>query len=147
MPNSRQPLPLPEIVAEHHELNTLFTSLERRLNGPPWHDGMVVSLLDSLREHLDTHFAYEESDGGFEELIRNAPWVEERVSALVAEHRRLMALACDLAAAARSAPRTSPNWSELTQKFRSLRFGVVAHEAKEHDLLQEVYVQDLGDKD
>ena len=138
---------LPVIAGEHQELRSLLRSLQRRLAGPAWEDTMVVSLLDSLREHLETHFAYEESDDGFEDLVRKAPWVSDRVDGLVGEHRGLMAAACDLASRVRSVPHTAPNWSELNEAFLQLHDDLIAHEQKEHDLLQEVYTQDIGDKD
>ncbi|TWT74547.1 Hemerythrin HHE cation binding domain protein [Posidoniimonas polymericola] len=137
----------PIIQSEHEELLSLLRSLKRRLDGPAWGDQMVASLLDSLREHLDTHFTYEESEDGFDHLARRAPWTSDRIDALVAEHRRLMASACDLASRARSGPRTVPVWQELQNGFERLHDDLVAHESKEHDLLQEVYTQDIGDKD
>ena len=76
---------LPVISGEHAELRSLLSSLKRRLEGPPWQDPMVISLLDSLREHLETHFAYEESDDGFDELTRKAPWVSDRVEVLCSD--------------------------------------------------------------
>lgn len=138
---------LPVIADEHQEIRSLMSSLQRRLAGPPWQDPMVTSLLDSLREHLETHFAYEESDEGFNDLVRTAPWVSDRVDALVAEHRSLMAAACDLASRVRSVPHTAPNWAELNEVYGRLHEQLVTHEEKEHDLLQEVYTQDVGDKD
>jgi hemerythrin len=138
---------LPVIQNEHAELMSLLRSLKRRLEGPPWQDAMVVSLLDSLREHLDTHFTFEESDDGFDDLVRRAPWVSERIDSLIAEHRQLLSSACDLAAQARGAQRTAPKWAELQASFERLFENLSDHESKEHDLLQEVYTQDVGDKD
>lgn len=138
---------LPVIESEHQELRSLLGSLKRRLAGPAWQDGMVVSLLDSLREHMETHFAYEESDDGFEDLARRAPWVSDRVDALIAEHRHLMAAACDIASRARGGPQTAPNWAALNDSFIALHDKLIAHEQKEHELLQEVYTQDIGNKD
>lgn len=137
----------PTIQSEHQELLSLLRSLKRRLEGPAWGDQMVASLLDSLREHLDTHFSYEESEDGFDHLARRAPWISDRIEALVADHRRLLSMACDLASRARSGPRTVPIWGELQSSFVQLHDELVAHESKEHDLLQEVYTQDIGDKD
>lgn len=137
----------PTLQDEHEELMSLLRSLKRRLQGPPWQDPMVVSLLDSLREHLDTHFTYEESEDGFDHLARRAPWVSDRVVALVADHRRLMSTACDLASQARAAERTAPAWAELQAGYGRLFDDLVAHEGKEHELFQEVYTQDIGDKD
>lgn len=141
------PNALPVIQNEHQELLSLVKSISRRLAGQPWQDPMVPSLLDSLREHLESHFEYEESDDGFDHLVQKAPWVEPRVDALIAEHRKMLARACDLSAEARSSDRTAGRWERLKESFDTLEDELCVHEAKEHDLLQEVYTQDVGDKD
>ncbi|MCA9002581.1 MAG: hypothetical protein KDB61_11705 [Planctomycetes bacterium] len=141
------PESLPAIQNEHQELLSLVKSIKRRLASSPWQDPMVPSLLDSLREHLESHFEFEESDDGFDHLVQKAPWVEPRVEALIAEHRKMLSSACELAAEARSSDRTAPRWEQLKASFGALEDELTVHEAKEHDLLQEVYTQDVGDKD
>ena len=90
------PESLPAIQNEHQELLSLVKSIKRRLASSPWQDPMVPSLLDSLREHLESHFEFEESDDGFDHLVQKAPWVEPRVEALIAEHRKMLSLRADV---------------------------------------------------
>ncbi len=73
---------------DHDALRQLVERLEEETNA---HRPTLFLRLAELRELLGAHFAAEEGAGGLFELVKkNAPWEEERVQTLEAEHAALL---------------------------------------------------------
>lgn len=126
------------MVEDHRDLNALVRRIKERLEGAPWRDAVVPSLLESLVLHLEAHFQEEESEDGFDEWVALAPHVAARAEALVADHQRLRMAARDFAARARAAYGAPERWEALCKDYQAFYDDLMRHEVEEHRILNEI---------
>ena len=128
-------------------LHSLLDALESRFASQELANRSLVSLLNSLASHLQTHFEFEESEDYFSSLSKRAPRLSSEIARLQAEHHELLREVDDMIAKARVAfaehkqtPTLACQYIEFLKQFEE-------HEAAEKKLLQEAYNLDIGSKD
>jgi len=104
----------------------------------------VHERLVTLRHHLHSHFAEEESGGHLEESVSRMPRLNGAVKAVLAEHPALLAEldALILRLARREMPHAS--WEQAVRDFEAFARHLMAHERGENAVVQEGYNEDLG---
>ena len=104
----------------------------------------VQERLVTLRHHLRSHFAEEESGGHLEESVSRMPRLNGAVKAVLAEHSALLAEldALILRLARREMPHAS--WEQAIRDFEAFARHLMAHERSENAVVQEGYNEDLG---
>jgi hypothetical protein len=100
--------------------------------------------LAATRAHLAEHFRFEEEDGYLDAVRQSEPRLERAVEHLAEEHRSLMQTLDALLALARGA---APPEDRLREGLRQWVKEVRKHEARENDLVQDAFTQDIGTKD
>jgi hypothetical protein len=103
--------------------------------------GRVRELITDFGERLRGHFAAEEADGYFGDLVVRAPLLAEHVAAFLAEHREIGASLEELDSLAQ----TEGHEREIARLVRVLVSRVAAHEHAENVFIQDVYLQDDGE--
>ncbi|MCH7686261.1 MAG: hemerythrin domain-containing protein [Planctomycetes bacterium] len=107
----------------------------------------LVSLLDALAVHLQTHFEFEESDGYFSGLAQKTPHVSATVERLLREHEAILEEVDKLVTMTREAFATAHDTSDLAKRFSRFHTQLVNHEHEENKLIQDVYNVDIGTTD
>lgn len=104
----------------------------------------VHERLVTLRDHLQRHFAQEESGGHLEESLTRVPRLNGAVKEVLAEHPALLVEldALILRLARPDIPQTS--WEQATRDFEAFARHLMAHERSENAIVQEGYNEDLG---
>ncbi len=126
-------------------LHSLLEAISSRLESREKANRSLVSLLNSLAAHLQTHFEFEESDDFFANLHRRAPRLTSQVSQLQAEHREMLEevdLLIELARIAFVAERAP---RELANRYQAFRAKFREHEATESRLLEEANRGGVGE--
>jgi hypothetical protein len=100
--------------------------------------------LGGTRAHLAEHFRFEEEDGYLDAVREWEPRLERAVEHLAEEHRCLMQTLDALIEAAGGG--TLPG-DKLREGVRQWVKEVRKHEARENDLVQGAFTQDIGTKD
>jgi iron-sulfur cluster repair protein YtfE (RIC family) len=136
-----------QVRQEHEELREWLGRLhhaltERTLGGP-----QIAEMFGALCEHLERHFKDEEIGGFFEQVVAMAPRFVDRTTELREEHAALRAELQGLAKRAGDAKVDDAWWRELHDGFHAFSRGLMQHENKENELLQDVYDEDVGSKD
>ncbi len=134
------------VARQHVQIKGLLESLHSRFESGRELNQHLVSLLNSLTSHLESHFELEE-DGYYAELVQIAPRLSGQVDALIKEHSLFLDESRELAAMAQEAFVDSLEAPELAERFERFRRELLAHEREETSLLQEVYTRDIGEKD
>lgn len=126
------------IVAEHLALKEILARIEAATDLP-----RLLALLAELRGLLVPHFATEEADEGFENLLgRRAPHLLGGLEAVLDEHAVILADLDRLAAAARAC--LDGPVAEVRAQAANLVARLHAHEEKETELLVGAVYDDLG---
>jgi hemerythrin len=100
--------------------------------------------LVAVRAHLADHFRFEEEDGYLDAARKREPRLERAVEQFAEEHRGLMRGLDALLVAAAGATVLKDGLREgIRQWVKEVR----QHEARENDLVQDAFEQDLGTKD
>ncbi|MCA9155103.1 MAG: hemerythrin domain-containing protein [Pirellulaceae bacterium] len=107
----------------------------------------LLNSLELLRDQLALHFALEEAYGYFDDPVIVAPRLSQMAEQLRGEHRDLYMMACGLAEFVEQRTKRG----ELTQfvehvaaQFDSFYNQLLAHEAREQDLILAAYDDDIG---
>jgi hemerythrin len=100
--------------------------------------------LVAVRAHLADHFRFEEEDGYLDAVRKREPRLERAAEQLAEEHRSLMR---DLDALLKAAAEATRLDDGLREGLRRWVKEVRKHEARENDLVQEAFAQDIGTKD
>jgi len=104
----------------------------------------VRARLTATATHVAQHFHYEEQDGYIDVLRQREPRLELGIQHLAEEHR-LLAQSLD---ALREEAATATGLDDaLANHVRTWVNHVRQHEAREIDLVQDAYNQDIGTKD
>ncbi len=130
----------------YHDVDALLSSLVRHLDGPPWSDPTIASLLDSLVLHLEAHLETV-LEGGFAPLVHEDPRLAAPVEALLREAKSQLFRARELADRARRQARLRTTWIAMGRAVRELHRAVERQEAAERELLNEAYQRDIGARD
>jgi len=136
-----------EIRREHEELRVLLGTVHRTLGERSETVTHVSEMLESLRDHVETHFTEEETDGFFDDVAARAPRVTDRTNELRNEHKLLLQNIRKLADTASSGDGSSDWWQRLDNEFHDFSKELMHHESKETELLQDVYTDDIGAAD
>ena len=138
---------LEEIRQEHDELRDLLGVINKALSGKLESVARVAELLNSLRTHIDHHFAAEEETGFFNEVTETAPRLSEKVDQLKEEHARLRVAIKALVEYAENSAGDADWWTETEKRFREFSKTLMHHESTENSILLDAYDTDIGDKD
>ncbi|NOY42999.1 MAG: hemerythrin domain-containing protein [Planctomycetes bacterium] len=134
------------VARQHIQIEGLLGALHNRFESGRELSCNLVSLLNSLTSHLESHFELEE-DGYYAELVQIAPRLSGRVDALIQQHGLFLDESRKLAVMAQEAFANSVEAPELAKRFEQFRQELLAHEKEETGILQEAYTRDLGEKD
>jgi hemerythrin len=132
---------------EHSRLRDMLRLLGEGIAEGQTSSERLAELLERARNQLESHFAHEETGGYFEGIREAAPHLSNRLTALEHEHAQFLSLIDQMRARALSHEAADVWRKDCDRLFREFRESFLAHEAEEHDLMQEAYSQDIGDKD
>jgi iron-sulfur cluster repair protein YtfE (RIC family) len=132
---------------EHAEICELVTTLYRVLAERHEPGPRVVHLMERLLERIEAHFHDEEALGFFDDLDSRHPQGAEIVERLRGEHLQMLTSLRRLCQQAASDNPTPAWWNELEDGFRDFGTHLCHHEARENDLLQAAFEDDLGNQD
>lgn len=135
------------IQRQHDLLNSLIDAIANRFQHDPSPSRNLVSLLNALAFHLQTHFEFEEADGYFGNLMEKAPRAVPIVERILREHREMLEEIEEMIATAKKDLNEKHDTHELSQQYAKFREKLEEHEHLENDLLQSVYTDDIGTKD
>jgi len=135
------------IARQHIQIEALVDALTSRFDAGKAATRNLVSLLNSLAAHLETHFELEEENDYFGYILTREPRLAERVDNLRKEHEVLRAGVDELVDLARYAFAKNSETTELVARFEKFREQLLKHEKAEVDLIQEAYTCDIGSGD
>lgn len=127
----------------HASLLEDLPRLEQSMGRDSWAQALCAELKE-MRTNLLEHFRTEE-EGGYMETIRtDNPRLETRVAHLAEEHRCLAGDLDQIIGAAGDMVRLE---QELSSRLQQWIAKLRDHEARETDLVQDAFNQDIGNKD
>jgi hemerythrin len=135
------------LADEHAQLRDLLKQMQTCFAEASASPDEATALLDNAREQLETHFQHEETGGYFRGILEASPHLRNRVAELEHEHVQFLALLDHMRARAASHDVEEVWRSDCASLFEEFRASLLAHESSEHELMQEAYSQDIGDKD
>ena len=135
------------IQRQHDMLNSLIDAIANRFQHDHHPSRNLVSLLNALAFHLQTHFEFEEGDDYFNSLVEKAPRTAATVERLLREHREMLEEVENMIQTARADLDQKRDTEELAKQYTKFREKLHEHEHMENDLLQHVYTEDIGTKD
>lgn len=145
------------ILEEHRELQRQCAELRAFLEAArpepgtdeahAWAEGLGQRLL-ALHDNLSTHFREEEIAGLFQDLTARFPQSTFQVQELEGQHRHLLReLRSILPEALRFAEARPEAGPGLRRRTQELLDRLSEHEAAETELIQRLYLEDLGPAD
>ncbi len=137
--------PFQEVLDDHKALKALLAKIDETLGQRKTTVAEATRLLNQLGDHLIGHFALEESGGYFSEPMLQAPHLSARSQTLMGQHGRLSTEVRELVAPTHKG--ADAWWEETRSRFVGFQQELLLHERSEDGLLQEAYVDDLGNKD
>lgn len=135
------------IQRQHDMLNSLIDAIANRFRHDHSPSRNLVSLLNALAFHLQTHFEFEESDGYFTSLVEKAPRAAQTVERILREHREMLKEIEEMISTARKDLDEKRSTDALAERYERFREKLEEHEHLENELLQSVYTEDIGTKD
>lgn len=132
---------------QHERLNSLLEAIKNRLSRERKPSRNLMSLLNALAVHLQTHFELEESDGYLSNLVKVSPALSPAVDRVLRGHNDLLAEVTDLVTLARRDFAINHDTADLAHRFSKFQTRLQAHEHEKNALIQEAYNLDLGTKD
>ena len=136
-----------QIRREHEELRQLLGSVRRTLADRLETVASVVEKLSDLCEHVETHFAEEETGGFFDQVLEKEPRFGNRTQALQNEHVQLLAAVRKLAETSLAEGDSDDWWRRVEGEFHEFSKDLMRHESKENELLQDTLSVDIGAED
>lgn len=134
------------IRQQHQRLHSLLEAIENRCRHERKPTRNLVSLLNALAVHLQTHFELEESDGYLSNLVKLSPGLSSAVERVLREHDDLLAEVNELVTMAREAFACNHDTAGLAERFSKFKSKLSAHEQEENKLIQDTYHLDVGTK-
>jgi hypothetical protein len=132
---------------EHDALRGQLRQIHEVLTGPDIMAEEVLQLLRELQNELTLHFASEEADGFFDEVITLAPRLQNRANQLCVEHEQMLYQVGELYRFAAAGSLSMPWWEELGSRCHEFSKQLMHHESEEHKLLQQTLQEDIGPSD
>ena len=136
-----------EMLEEHEELRELLGEIHRMLAKRLEAVASVSEMLASFGEHVETHFAEEETAGFFDDVVDRAPRLSDRIDALRTEHQQLLATVRRLNEIAGDGDGSADWWQRLEAAFHKFSNELMHHEHTENEILLEAYTDDIGTAD
>ena len=133
-----------QIQKDHNELRQLLGEVHHVLSGKLEKVAHVAEMLQSLTDHVETHFSEEEATGIFADVAAREPRLTDRAKELKAEHDKLRQAVHALNQAAKSGDGQADWWENLETAFHNFSKDLMHHEHQENELVQVAYDQDLG---
>jgi len=142
------PVILGHVLAEHRDLFSRMQAIKTAFTDRPRPTadrcaGIRAALAD-LREHLRTHFEFEEHGGFMEESIARMPRLGPAVAAVMKEHPTLLAELDTVIARLSGGDVSADAWVEAGRDFEHFAAVMRDHERSENAVVQEGYNEDLG---
>jgi hypothetical protein len=144
------PVILGHVLAEHRELFAQMSAVRSALAGggdgvpTPSRAEAIVAALQSLREHLRSHFEQEETGGFMEESIARMPRLSGAVKAILRQHPSLLAELDALIESVSTRNLSPEDWIRAGRAFEQFSANMAVHERDENRVVQEGYNEDLG---
>jgi uncharacterized protein YyaL (SSP411 family) len=136
-----------KLLDDHRALKTLLGQIDQALTRRETGIPAVSKLLGELGDRLVKHFAVEEKEGYFADILLHAPQLVARANELMAQHPK-MCTAADTLLQLSAAEENAESWWQTTrQRFEAFRRELLLHEKSEDGLLQEAFSQDIGSHD
>ncbi len=130
----------PQQIAEEHR--ALGESLSRI--GKTTDPHRLLARLEKLRDQLEHHFAGEEGEGGLrDDVVNLAPFLLSTLDKLFEEHREVLVDIEELRAKAQAC--VDGPLAEILRDATSLVRRMHEHEARESELISDVYYTDYGE--
>lgn len=133
-----------QIQKDHNELRRLLGEVHHVLSRKLENVARVAEMVESLTDHVESHFDEEEATGVFREVSEREPRLTSRAEELRCEHDRLRETVQALNLAAKSGDGAADWWEQLETAFRDFSKDLMHHEHQENELVQEAYEQDIG---
>jgi iron-sulfur cluster repair protein YtfE (RIC family) len=132
---------------EHDALREQLRQIHEVLTGPEIMAEEMLQLLRELHNELTVHFASEEGDGFFQEVITVAPRLQNRAGQLCVEHEQMLYQVTELCRFAAAGSPSMPWWQELGSRCHEFSKQLMHHESEENKLLQQTLQEDIGPSD
>ena len=136
-----------QLCHEHGELEAMVATLFRVFTERHETPRRVAQLLENLLERVAAHFKDEEAAGLFQDLTRRMPQHAGEIETLRSQHDQLLENLVKLNRVAANGELIAETWAELEHNFRNLTTELCHHEARENELLQLAYDDDIGSHD
>jgi iron-sulfur cluster repair protein YtfE (RIC family) len=141
----------PEVVEQirqdHAALRRKAHRIHTVLAQPEPTPGEIEKLLREFLSALVVHFAHEEEEGFFDEVVARAPRLAGPAGDLCNEHKELVRKADELCRFAAAGSPSVVWWRELNIRCREFNRELMYHEREENSLLQRAHQRDLGRSD
>jgi hypothetical protein len=131
------------ILAQHRELHAQLGTVRDCLAASRPGVARLRAALETLRHHLDAHFAQEERGGFLEESIARLPRLSAAARAVVGEHPALLAELDDLIRSLETAD-SAAAWARIAAGCERFIRHLLEHERNENAVVQQGYNEDLG---
>ena len=135
------------IKEEHHELVGVMGEIRHLLAAEERDLDKLEALIIQLCDLVESHFKNEEAGGYLSEAIEQAPRLSERADQLHDQHRVLWEELQGLRTLTEQRENSDPWWQQLHAALETFARDLLTHEAREDDLVQEAFTDDIGSKD
>lgn len=137
-----------EVRTQHAELCRLLNTVRQQLSactekGHARPGPCLTATMKQLKDHLEAHFAREESGGWLEEAVVRAPHLAHQLTRLEQQHEPLRARAANLVAEAEASDKTAASIDQLRHHFEMFAHHLTTHESHEERVLQKGFNEDL----
>jgi iron-sulfur cluster repair protein YtfE (RIC family) len=137
------PVIMGHILAQHRELHAQLVAVRACLAGSGRCVAELRAALESLRDHLRSHFRQEEMGGFLEESIARMPRLSAAARTVMGEHPALLAELDDLIGSLETAD-SAAAWDQIAAAAERFAQHLLEHERNENAVVQEGYNEDLG---
>jgi len=138
-------------MEEHKEIRAILTRLHAALRcgeeTPVSSFGDLCEMVAELSTHLRAHFAIEEDGGFMTPVLEERPNAVDTVDRLKGEHEEILDQCDEIQRILQSSSASSDQVDGICERLRSLIEQLHEHERLEDELIQSVFVDDMGTKD
>lgn len=139
-----QPEIIDKIIQEHAALRDKLSRIHTILADPVPASDEIEALLREFLNTLVIHFANEEDEGFFDEVVSRAPQLADQAARLGAEHRQLEHETVELSQFAAAGSPSMPWWRELSSRCHVLSKKLMRHESEENRLMQRAFQEEVA---
>ena len=136
-----------ELLDEHHDLMRRIAEVQQfgkevcELGQGPRYEELADHVAQ-VRDLLKQHFATEEKDGYFANVLNIAPQFSEQVAELSHQHAEFLKQLDQLTSSLRS--KDVECWDSVCSRFDAFVEALQLHEHEENKILQTAFNQDIG---